>query len=387
MSGGTRSYEIARRMVLAGHSVTMLTTDRSEINSQGKGWRVTQESGIEVHWLSVPYSNNMGYLSRILAFSRFVFSPVWRSRIIQSDVVLASSTPLTIAIPGVLVSKWRKIPFIFEVRDLWPEIPIALGILRNPVLVFLSRKLARFAYRNANSVIALSPQMKEGVIENGFNRRIKVVTNGVDTKDFRPNKGGCDFLMKEYGIHKAPILISYTGTLGLVNEVTYIVKLAKKFENDNAVMFLLVGNGRDKDKVIDLAIKLGCLNRNLFWIDSLPKEKISYILSITDVSFSTVTNVRELEANSANKVFDSMASGCCVAINHEGWLKKILEDNSAGISLSYDIEKAYVELRELIQNPKKLRFFKSNARKLAEECFDYDILAEDVLMILNESLD
>ena len=386
MFGGTRSYEIARRLVLAGHSVMMLTTDRSRGSCPKKRWHITRESDIEVHWLSVPYSNNMGYFSRIIAFAKFMFAPVWRSRNFQPDIVLASSTPLTIAVPGVIISKWRNIPFVFEVRDLWPEIPIALGIIKNPVFVFLSQKLADFAYNNSDSVIALSPQMEEGVKNRGTGKYVKTITNGSDTNIFLPNREKSNAFREQYGISKTCTLITYAGTFGLVNGVSYIVQLAKKFENDGTVVFLLVGNGRDKDKVIDLADKIGCLNKNLFWIDNIPKEEMPNALAATDIAFSTIIPIKELEANSANKVFDGMASGCCIAINHKGWLKELLEENDTGISLSVDLDKAYIELQELIRDSDKLRLFKNNARKLAEKRFSHDILAKDVMAVLEKSL-
>lgn len=386
MNGGTRSYEIARRLVLLGHSVTMVTTDRDKPKKKNMSWVITQESGVEVHWISVPYSNSMGYLRRITAFAKFVIFSVWRSKELQPDIVFATSTPLTIAIPGVILSKWKKVPFIFEVRDLWPENPIALKILKNPILTFLSQMLADFAYNNANAIVSLSPQMKKGIRLRGVSKYIKTITNGSDTKVFFPDKKRSDFFREQNNIPKSSTLVTYAGTFGLVNGVSYIVQLAEKFKNNTKVVFLLIGNGREKNKVLALAKKLNCFNRNLFWIDNLPKEKMPYVLAATDISFSTIIPVKELEANSANKVFDAMASGCCVAINHGGWLKELLEKNESGISLSQNIEIAYDQLKSLIKNTKRLALAKKNARILAEVFFDYDKLTKDVLAVMEKSL-
>jgi len=386
MHGGTRSYEIARRLVSQGHSVTMLTTDRQDFFKKKTGWNITHESGIEVHWLSVPYSNNMGYSKRIFAFIKFIFSSVLHSKNLQPDIIFATSTPLTIAVPGVLISKWKKVPFIFEVRDLWPENPIALKIIKDPISIFLSQRLADFAYNNAKAIVTLSPQMEKGIRVRGVSKHIKTITNGSDTRVFFPDQKKSDFFRKQHNISKKSIVVTYAGTFGLVNGVSYIVQLAEKFKNNSAIVFLLIGNGRERNKVITLAKKLNCLNKNLFWINNLPKEQMPYVLSATDISFSTVIPVKELEANSANKVFDGMASGCCIAINHEGWLKDLLEKNKAGISLSQNIEMAYVQINSLINNTKRLALAKKNARNLAENFFDYDILTKDVLAVMEEIL-
>lgn len=130
MSGSTRSYEIARRLVSAGHRVSVVTSSR--ISDDRKGWVQSNESGIDVHWLAVPYSNRMAYGERISAFLRFAFGAARRAASLRGDVVFATSTPLTIAIPGVFAARKLKVPMVFEVRDLWPEVPIAIGALRNP---------------------------------------------------------------------------------------------------------------------------------------------------------------------------------------------------------------------------------------------------------------
>lgn len=133
MSGGTRSYEMARRMVAAGHEVHMVTSYREQGECR-KGWCQTEESDIQVHWYPVPYSNYMGFVERIKAF--FAFAVAARKKIVEidGDIIFATSTPLTIALPAVFAARKKKIPMVFEVRDLWPEMPIAVGALRNPML-------------------------------------------------------------------------------------------------------------------------------------------------------------------------------------------------------------------------------------------------------------
>jgi hypothetical protein len=140
MSGGTRSFEMAKRLVRAGHEVHMITSEQGDRVS-GRAWRVTDEHGITVHWTSVPYSNYMGIRQRLGAFVRFAWRASARATRLGGDVIFATSTPLTISVPALVASTLRRRPFVFEVRDLWPEVPIAIGALTNPLAIRLARAL------------------------------------------------------------------------------------------------------------------------------------------------------------------------------------------------------------------------------------------------------
>src|SRR5690554_1131687 len=154
MSGGTRSYEMARRMVAAGHEVHMLTSYRDS-DALERGWFHSEESGIQVHWYPVPYSNHMGFMQRVKAFLAFALAARKKAIELEGDIIFATSTLLTIALPAVAASRKKKVPLVVEVRDLWPEMPIAMGAIKSPVLRYLAHKLARWAYRNSAAVVAL----------------------------------------------------------------------------------------------------------------------------------------------------------------------------------------------------------------------------------------
>ncbi|NMC21546.1 MAG: glycosyltransferase family 4 protein, partial [Thermogutta sp.] len=146
-AGSTFPFVMARELVRRGHAVEVLTTDQS---GRRGGWYCTDEDGFRIHWCPIPYSNRMRYGRRLIAFARFVARAVsYGKRLARFDVVYASSTPLTIALPGVALARRFRAPMIFEVRDLWPEVPIALGALRTPWSIGAARALERFAYRNA----------------------------------------------------------------------------------------------------------------------------------------------------------------------------------------------------------------------------------------------
>ena len=192
MPGGTRSYEMARRLVAMGHEVNMVTSWREEkaqwsplLPKNKSGWFVTDEAGIKVHWLPVPYSNRMGFGERIRAFFLFALRSAQRAAALDADIVFATSSPLTIALPAVYAARRRKVPMVFEVRDLWPEMPIAMAALQSPLQIRAARALESWAYRNAAAVVALSLGMKQGVVDTGYPaRQVAVIPSSSDNQGF-----------------------------------------------------------------------------------------------------------------------------------------------------------------------------------------------------------
>lgn len=384
MSGSTRSYEMARRLVAAGHQVDMITSWREA--TEKRDWFETNEDGIRVHWLPVHYSNHLGYVRRIGAFLRYAVSAASRAASMSADVVLASSTPLTVALPAVYAKWRRRVPLVFEVRDLWPEVPIAMGALKSPVTRWLARRLEKFAYSNSEALIALSPGMKAGMVATGVSAdRISVIPNGSDL-DLRADAGDSarERIRADLGLSADDILVVYPGTLGQVNDVCYLVDLAAALRAITRVKFLTVGDGREADKVRILAQERDVLGRNFFMLDRVPKSEMSGFFSAGDIIVSTVLPISELEANCANKIFDGFAAGRCVAINHGGWLDDLLRESRAGFRLSRNVEQAARELGALADKPQWIKEAGVRGRALAETSFSRDVLGGQMERVLSE---
>ena len=158
-SGSTRSYEMARRLVERGHHVDLVTTDWRGAFSNGSraDFELRNIDGIVVHARRIPYQNEMPFRARMRAFLRFAFAAKRYGTSLEYDVVFASSTPLTVAIPGMYLARRRGVPFVFEVRDLWPDIPVAVGALKSRLTIAGARWLERRAYSRADAVVVLSP--------------------------------------------------------------------------------------------------------------------------------------------------------------------------------------------------------------------------------------
>jgi len=384
-SGGTRSYEMARRLVGWGHQVDMITSQRVVQESTAHGWVETEESAIHVHWLPVPYSNAMTYRDRIFAFFKFAVGAARKAASLKGDVVFATSTPLTIALPGVYAARRLKIPLVFEVRDLWPELPIAVEALRGKLPILAARRLERWAYMHSAQIVALSPGMKAGIVQTGYpQEQVHVIPNSADLELFDvPAEAGLQLRHHFEWIQARPLVV-YTGTLGKMNGVDYLARLAAAvFERAPDVRFLIVGDGREKARVQKAARDLAVLGKNFFMMGPLPKSEIPAVLSAADISTSLFIDLPEMWANSANKFFDALASGTPIAINYCGWQAELLEETNAGIVLDpKDIDKAASQLTQALKDKIWLERAGIAARKLAQNRFSRNLLTKQLESVL-----
>jgi len=386
MTGGIRSYEQARRLVARGHTVHVITTDITP-GKRNLGWRQTNDDGIDVHWFSVPYSNNMSYARRIRAFAEFMVLAGVKAAALKADLVFATSTPLTVAVPGVAAAKLRRVPFVFEVRDLWPEVPIEMGALRNPVFRKLAGALADFAYRNAEEVVALSPGMAAGVTARRPGTRTTVIPNAADLDLFDvPPEAVQRFREEHRWLGDRPLIV-YTGALGAVNGVDYLIHAARVMRDlDPDLQVLIVGHGKEWDATRRLAAEHGLLDRTVHMWEKVPKADLPVILGAATMSSSFVRPVRGLWDNSANKFFDALAAQRPIAINYGGWQADLLRESGAGLVLDpYDAEGAGAVLAGHLRDELWLKQAREAAYRLAVEQFSRDLLFDRFEAVLDRS--
>jgi len=358
----------------------------SNADAEAKGdWYQSELEGIEVHWLPVPYNNKMSYPDRIKAFFRFALKAGNKASSFDADLIFATSTPLTIAIPAIFAKKKLKIPMVFEVRDLWPELPIAIGALKNPVIKYVAKKLERYAYKHSKHIVTLSPGIRDGVIETGYpEKKLSVIPNSCDIDLFTvDNEVGHSFRIKYKWLQDRP-LVAYTGTLGHINGVGYLAEVAKEMQNINPeVCFVVVGDGVEYQKIKELAIEYGVYNKNFFMLGKIPKIDIPAVLNAANVATSLFIDLKPMWANSANKFFDALASSTPVAINYSGWQKEELIASGAGIAMSpTNYKKAAQDLNNLLTDKNRLMDMGKHAKKLALSKFDRNKLAKMLLEIL-----
>lgn len=386
MPGGSRAYEVTTRLAARGHDVHVVTSVRDSAGSSG--WYETNESGVHVHWLPVRYANQMGLLERMRAFVKFALRAVPRAIAIAPEIVFATSTPLTIAVPGIAASRWHRVPLVFEVRDLWPTVPIAMGALKNPGVRAAARLLEWIAYRSSTRIVALSPGMAEGIEGSGFPpSRITVIPNGCDLDHFDPGSDAGPRFRDEHPELGTGPLVLYAGTLGKANGVGYLAEVASVLR-DRApdARIVVIGKGAEEDDVRTLATELGVLDRNFFMYPPMAKKDVAAAFASADVVTSVFVDLPELEANSANKFFDGLAAGRPVAVNYGGWQADLLEESGAGFVLDRDVQRAAASLTVWLRDEPRLSAAGRAARRLAEERFARDDLAEQVEDVLLDAL-
>jgi len=373
---------------MAGHKVTMVTTSAflpDEWCSK-PGWNRHNIEGIDLHVYALPYSNRLPFYKRIWCFLRFSFAALRKVHSISCDVVFATSTPLTIAIPGVYASRQHKVPMVFEVRDLWPELPIAVGALRSPFVIYLARLLEKWAYRNSTRIVALSPGMAKGVEKQDYpNNCIYVIPNSCDRDLFEvPSERGELFREQFKWLGSSPLIV-YTGTLGIINGVCYLVDVAHKMRILNPyVRFLVVGSGIEKEKVEQYAKEEGVWEKNFFMLPPVAKQDLPAILSAADIAVSLFLPIEAMWHNSANKFFDALASCTPVAINYGGWQADILRESGAGVVMdSADAKKGAMTLHKALADPEWVQNASKSAHILAMKRFDRDKLAAKFEKILS----
>jgi glycosyltransferase involved in cell wall biosynthesis len=388
MAGGIRSYEQARRLVARGHTVDVITTDITGGPAK-PGWRQTEDDGVRVHWFSIPYNNHMSYARRIRAFAQFMVVATAKAARLRADLVFATSTPLTVAVPGVLAARLRRhrVPFVFEVRDLWPEVPIEMGALRNPVLRGVAGALANFAYRNAEEVIALSPGMAAGVTARRPATRTTVVPNAADLAMFEVDDAAVkEFRTRHDWLGDRPLIV-YTGALGRVNGVEYLVRAAKRMrELDPEIRVLIVGHGLEWEPTKRLAAELGLLDDTVRMWEKVPKAELPVILGAATMSTSFVRPIRALWDNSANKFFDALAAGRPIAVNYGGWQADLLTETGAGLVLDpTDTDDAGERFARFCRDETWLSQSRLAAHKLAVEQFSRDLLFDRFAEVLDRA--
>jgi glycosyltransferase involved in cell wall biosynthesis len=378
--GGIRSYNMAQALIKAGHSVTLICGN-SVKGSTGlvkpfiKGRRRGIVDDIDVIEFDLKYSNHLNYLERTKVFIKFTLLSIGIILCEPSDIIFATSTPLTMGIPGIFARWFKKKPFIFEVRDLWPELPRAMGVINNSLILSVMSFLEWLSYRSANKLIALSPGIKKGISKRGIDiKKIKMIPNGSDLDLFSNN----NFAIRPKGVGQNDLMVIFTGTHGVANGLDAVLDAAsvlKKRGNIN-IKFILIGEGKLKFKLKERA-KHEELD-NIIFLDSMPKTELKNIMTVADIGMQILDNIPAFYyGTSPNKFFDYIAAGLPVLNNYPGWIADLITKNQCGYVIDPNNPEIFADmLIDAVESPDKLMKMSLNARKLAKNKFDTKLLGK-----------
>lgn len=377
---GIRSYEMARRLIARGHQVTMVCgsygggetgLDSPFVGGKRKGI----VDGIEIIEFDLAYSNTDGLFVRALSFLKFALRSIVIALTERYDLVFATTTPLTAGIPGIFARWLRNKPFVFEVRDLWPELPKAMGVIRNPLVLAALSFLEWASYRSAHRVIGLSPGIVDGIAHRGVAReRITMVPNGCDLEIF--NAPVEPWLPA--GVEDGQLMAVFAGTHGVANKLDAVLDAAKELKRRQRddIRLVLIGQGKLKPALVQRAKAEGL--DNVVFHEPVNKARLSGLMAKADLGLQILANVPAFYyGTSPNKFFDYIASGLPVLNNYPGWLAGMISENDCGFVVPPDNPVLFADaLVQAADDRETLKKKGLRGRELAVREFDRRKLAD-----------
>ena len=378
-ASGTRSYEFARALIERGHQVTVVCGAHAYSGldlpyDADCGWHRGDVDGIDVISLPLAYANRDSLLRRGWTFLRFALRSVRLALQLDYDLAFATSTPITAVIPGLAAKWFRGKPFVFEVRDLWPELPRALG-LRNPFVLGGMSLLEFLGYRSADACIGLSPGIVEGIRARADERLpVAMIPNGCDLEVFHPAKRARLTLP---GIGPDDFVAGFTGAHGIANGLDALLAVAEELKRrgDTRVKLVFIGDGKEKERLAARATELSLTNCLFF--PPVPKAELGAITASLDCGLMVLRDIPAFyRGTSPNKFFDYLAAGIPVVNNYPGWLAGLIAEHHCGIVVPPGNVAAFADaLQALAADVGGRRAMGAAARVLAEKEFARPLLA------------
>lgn len=377
-SWGTRVYDFARQWVEQGHSVTVVTSIYAKSDLKATRWNEEQLiDGIRVKILNLRIDNKQSILRRVWTFLVFAVWSSWYALTLPADVVVASSGPITVGIPGLVARYLRGRKLVFEARDLWPDTAILMGALPNKLAQKLAYRFERLCYRAAHLIVGLSPGIQQNIAQRyGFKHSISV-PNATNLDLF--GTPVLDVQMPEALSGKK--IVIYTGNIGAVNNSNLLYETAKALRHRTDIVFLLIGDGQLKQELLAKQQKDALPNFLIY--DLMPKNELVAYVQKAWLAIVPLKRAPLLDTSSPNKLMEALAAGLPVIQTTEGWIKHFLNEHQCGFTFSSDDPAELAELLgKLADDPTWRPAMSLRASSVARKLFDKNQLATDYLTAL-----
>jgi len=384
----SRTFEHCREWVRAGHKLTIITcapnfpAGKVFNGYKNKLWQTEEIEGMHVVRVWSYIAANSGFVKRILDYISFMPPAVLASFFVRKpDLVIGTSPQFFTVCATYLVSRIKRIPFVFELRDIWPESIKAVGAMNDSIVIKLLEKIELFLYRKAELIISVTHTFKKTLIDRGVEaEKIKVITNGVDISRF--SKADKDISLVSQFELQGKFVAGYVGTHGMAHHLETILDAALiAQENDDDFRFLLLGNGARKQELVELAKKMGLTN--MIFIDSVPKGDVARYWSLLDVSIIHLKKIDLFASVIPSKLFECMAMGIPVLHGVMGESAEIVENNQMGFVFEPENEQQLYELLiKLKENTDIYQRFQKQAIKASKK-YDRSVLASQFLKLLS----
>ena len=387
-----RTFEHAREWVSSGHKVTVITcapnfpAGKVYKGYKNKIYQTEEMCGIRVIRVWTFISANSGFLLRICDFITFMVSSFFAGLFVRKiDVIVGTSPQFFTACAAFLLGLIRRRPYVFELRDLWPESLKAVGVLKNRYILSILESLELFLYRKASTIVCVTQSFRDNLVGRGIELgKIHVVRNGVDSLHFYPREKDRK-LLSSLNL-EGKFVIGYMGTHGMAHGLETILESAKilqKMEHTDQIRFLFIGSGSEKNSLVDLSERLNL--KNIVFLDSVSRIDMPRYLSLVDMSIIHLRKTDLFKTVIPSKLFECMAMGIPVLHGVEGESSDIVKKYMIGmLFLQGDESSLTVEIQKIYRDASLLSDFKSNAIKGARH-FDRKILAGKMLSVLVET--
>ncbi|HKQ79090.1 MAG TPA: glycosyltransferase family 4 protein [Blastocatellia bacterium] len=387
-----RTFEHARHWASLGHDVTVVTGFPNHptgvIHPEYRGHFVKRErvEGIDLLRVWVYVAANKGFTRRVLNFLSFFFSSLTLGSLLtrRPDVVVGTSPQFFCAVAAYCLSVIKRVPFVFEVRDIWPQSAVELGALKSRLLIRLLEAIENHLYRRATLIVPVAESTRHYLAGKGVpEEKISVVPNGVDAKYLASAKATPDRLREELGL-EGKFIVSYIGTHGMSHALEVTLKAAKRLETDPSIHFLFVGEGAEKDNLKRLASELRLDNAT--FINAQPRERLLSFYGASDVSLVPLKRLPIFKKVLPSKLFELMGSGCPVICSVEGEAADLVRSSLAGLCIEPENVDALVEAVIHLRGDRGLRAEMSgNGRSFVKTRYMRSDLAEKYLNALEMS--
>lgn len=385
-AGGTRHAEFARYLASRGQRVTVIASSVSYLTGKERGVDIglaAKVPGVQLLRAATYRGLHRSFIHRLISFFTFTLSSFFIGlRVKDVDLVWGTTPPIFQALTAWLLARLKGIPFLLEVRDLWPAFAVEVGVLRSPALIRASEWLERFLYRHADQLVLNSPGFVEHVRARG-GKRISVVPNGADATMFDPNASGAQF-RNAHGLPADAFVVLYAGAHGLSNDLGIVLLAAELLKGDERIRIVLMGDGKDKPALQAQAADLKL--ENVRFLPPLPKTQMPEALVAADACLAILKPIKLYATVYPNKVFDYLAAGRPVLLAIDGVMRKVVEDAGAGLFVPPGDAPALAQsMTQLAGDPAQARAMGRAGRAYLEAHFDRARLAELMLDVIQET--
>lgn len=384
--GGTRHHEMARYLAKRGHRVTIIASPISYLTGTtsaptSKFYPDTEDNHITIIRTYTYPALHRSFGHRIFSFLSFMISSfIVGLRVKGVDLVWGTSPPIFQGMTAWMLSRLKDVPFLFEVRDLWPAFAIEVGVLRQPLLIRISEWLEHFLYTHADRLVVNSPGFISHVEARGADQ-VELIPNGTDPGMFDPQKNGSEFRIS-HGL-EGKFVVLYAGAHGVSNDLEIVLKAAQRLNDNPKITFVFLGDGKDRPALIAKATEMGL--KNVHFLPPVPKSQMSTALAAADACIAILKPIPLYSTVFPNKVFDYMAAGKPVILAIDGVIREEVENAQAGIFVPPGNPEALANtIKSLNNNHQMCKEMGESGRNYVEEYYDREKLADQLAIIMEQ---